>query len=158
MQLSIDTKYSLAVNNDYMIIWTKLCSINQELGHVYGGCELTVNDYWSCMWVNWKASCMLWFITYVLAALIDKRTCDTDTAQCWQWESPEWTWFVLLNLSQLGSDFLAVMHNRSIGSHYSQMTMRHGNSPIFTMSVKGASRIFGYVRNLIGKWFACCYL
>jgi hypothetical protein len=81
MQLSIDTNYSLAVNNDYTIIWTILCSMNQQLRHVYGECESTVNDCWSCKQVNWKASCMLLFITYVLAALIGKRTCDMDTDQ-----------------------------------------------------------------------------
>ena len=34
MQLSIVTNYTLAVNNDYMIICTKLLSIKQQLGHV----------------------------------------------------------------------------------------------------------------------------
>jgi len=34
---------------------------------------------------------------------------------------------------------------------------QHGNSPIVTMSVNRASMNFGYVSNLIGRWFACCY-
>ena len=48
MQLSIDTNCTLAVNNDYMINCKKLLSIKQQLGHVYGECELSVNDFWSC--------------------------------------------------------------------------------------------------------------
>jgi len=48
MQLSIDTNYSMAVNNDNMIIWTKLCSRNQQLEHDYGECESTIIDYLSC--------------------------------------------------------------------------------------------------------------
>jgi len=48
MQLSIDRMCTLAVNNDYMIICTKLLSIKQQLGHVYGECEWSVNDLWSC--------------------------------------------------------------------------------------------------------------
>jgi len=48
MQLSIDRNCTLAVNNDYMIICTKLLSIKQQLGHVYGECEWSINDLWSC--------------------------------------------------------------------------------------------------------------
>jgi len=36
IQLSIHTNYTLAVNNDYMIICTKLLTIQQQLGHVSG--------------------------------------------------------------------------------------------------------------------------
>ena len=36
MQLSIHTNYTLAVNNDYTIICTKLLPIQQQLGHDYG--------------------------------------------------------------------------------------------------------------------------
>ena len=35
MPLSIDSNYTLAVNNDYMIVCTKLLSIKQQLGHVF---------------------------------------------------------------------------------------------------------------------------
>jgi hypothetical protein len=48
MQLSIDTNYTLAVNNDYIIFCTKLYSIKQQLEHVYGVCESSVNNCWSC--------------------------------------------------------------------------------------------------------------
>jgi hypothetical protein len=82
MQLSIDRFCTLAVNNDYMIICTKLLSIKQELGHVYGECEPSINDLLSCKYVNWKVSCMLLFITHILAAITGKIQCDTDTAQC----------------------------------------------------------------------------
>jgi hypothetical protein len=80
MQLSIDTNYTLAVNNKYMIICTKLCYIKEQLEHFYGECESSVNNCWSCESVNWNVSCMLLFITYVLAACIGKWTSDTDTA------------------------------------------------------------------------------
>jgi hypothetical protein len=80
MQRSIDTNCTLAVNNDYMIIFTKLLSIKQRLGHFYGECEWSVNHGESCMYVNWKASSMLLFITHVLAALIGKRQSATYTA------------------------------------------------------------------------------
>jgi len=46
--LSIDTNYTLAVNNDYMIVCTKLLSIKQQLGHVYCECEWSINDFWTC--------------------------------------------------------------------------------------------------------------
>jgi hypothetical protein len=39
MYLSIDRNCTLAVNNDYMMICTKLLSIKQQWGHVYGVCE-----------------------------------------------------------------------------------------------------------------------
>jgi len=157
MQLSIDTNYTLAVNNDYMIVCTKWLSIKQQLEHGYGECEWSINDFWTSKWDNWKASGMLLFITHVLAALIGKRKSDTDTAQCWKSESTEWLWFVVLYVCYLGSDLLAVMDNQSIGSLHSRNRKWHGNSPILKMSVNGASMIFGLVRNLIGKWFARCY-
>jgi len=47
MQLSIDTYYTLAVNNDYMIVCTKLLSIKQQLGHGYAECEWSINDFWT---------------------------------------------------------------------------------------------------------------
>jgi len=48
MQLSIDTNYTLAVNNNYMIICTKLVFIKQQWGHAYGECEWSINNVWSC--------------------------------------------------------------------------------------------------------------
>jgi len=45
MQLSIDTNCTLAVNNDYMIICTKLLSKKQQLGHVCGEYEWSVNNF-----------------------------------------------------------------------------------------------------------------
>jgi hypothetical protein len=48
IQLSSDTNYTFAVNNDYMIICKKLFSIEQQLGHFEGGCEWSINDFWSC--------------------------------------------------------------------------------------------------------------
>ena len=47
MQLSIDTNYTLAVNNDYMIICTELLTIQQQLGHVDGKHRWSINDCWS---------------------------------------------------------------------------------------------------------------
>jgi len=47
MHLSIDTNYTLAVNNDSMIVCTKLLSIKQQLGQVYGECEWSINDFWT---------------------------------------------------------------------------------------------------------------
>ena len=52
IQLSIHTNYTLAVNNDYMIICTKLLTIQQQLGHVYGERQWSVNNFWSCKQVN----------------------------------------------------------------------------------------------------------
>jgi hypothetical protein len=40
MQLSIDTKYSLTVNNDYMII-----KATREQLHFYNECQQSVNDF-----------------------------------------------------------------------------------------------------------------
>jgi hypothetical protein len=48
MQLSIDSNYTLAANNDYMIVYTKLLSIEQHFGQVYGECEWSANDFSSC--------------------------------------------------------------------------------------------------------------
>jgi hypothetical protein len=48
MKLSIDTTCTLAVNNDYMIIYSKLLSIKQLLGNVYGESKWRVNEFRSC--------------------------------------------------------------------------------------------------------------
>jgi len=45
IQLSIHTHYKLAVNNDYMIMCTKLLTIQQLLGHIYGERHWSVNDF-----------------------------------------------------------------------------------------------------------------
>jgi len=47
MQLSIHPHYTLAVNNDYMIICTKLLPIQQQLEYVFGEHQWSVNDFWS---------------------------------------------------------------------------------------------------------------
>jgi hypothetical protein len=71
MPLSIDTDYILAVSTDCLMIYTKLLSSKQQLWHVYGECEWSVINFWSCKLVNWNASWMLWFITHILATVID---------------------------------------------------------------------------------------
>ena len=48
IQLSIHTNSILAVNNDYMIVCTKLLTIQQLLGHIYGERHGRVNDFWTC--------------------------------------------------------------------------------------------------------------
>jgi len=96
MKLSIHTSYTLAVDNDYMIICTILLIIQQQLGHVYGELQWSVNDIWSCKWVNWEVICLLLFITNVLVALIGKRTSDRVEAPCWEWKSTECQWFLVL--------------------------------------------------------------
>jgi len=47
MQLSIHPNYALAVYNDYVIICTKLLTIQQHVGHVYGERQWSVNEFWS---------------------------------------------------------------------------------------------------------------
>ena len=86
MPLSIDTNCTLAVDDDCMMICTQLLSIKEQLGHVYGKCEWSVDNFGSCMYVNSQASSLLPFITHVLAD-ISKRQRDMYTAQCWKWES-----------------------------------------------------------------------
>jgi len=75
IQLSIDTKYKLAVNNDYMIICTKLLTIQQLLGHIYGERHWSVNNFWICKQPNWKAICSLLSKINVLPAFV----CKTDS-------------------------------------------------------------------------------
>ena len=48
IQLSIHTNYRVAVNNDYMIICTKLLTIQQVLQYIYGERQWGVNDFWTC--------------------------------------------------------------------------------------------------------------
>jgi len=157
MQLRIYTNYTLAVNHDYMITYSKLLIIHQQLGHGYGESQWSVNDYWFRKEVNWEVICFLLFITNILAAMVGQRKSDTITAPCWKWESMECQWFLVLEVSYLGSSLIAVMHNQCIGWHYGQKRKQHGNIPILKMGVNRALTIFGLVSNLIGKWFARCY-
>jgi hypothetical protein len=68
MQLSIDTNYSLTVNNDYMII-----KATEEQLHCYNERQRSVNDFWICKQLNWKVICTLLFIVNRLAAFEGKR-------------------------------------------------------------------------------------
>ena len=45
MQLSIDRNDTLAVNNDYIIIWIELLTIQRLLGCVDGEHQRSVNDF-----------------------------------------------------------------------------------------------------------------
>ena len=80
IQLSIHTNYKLAVNNDCMIICTKLLTIQQLLGHIYGEGHWSVNDIWTCKQLNWEAICLLLSIINVLPAFIGQTDSDTVTA------------------------------------------------------------------------------
>ena len=80
MQLSIHTNDKLAVNNDNMIICTKLLTIQQLLGHIYGERHWSVNDFWTCKQLNWEAICSLLSIINVLPAGIHKTDSDRVTA------------------------------------------------------------------------------
>ena len=80
MQLSIHTNYKLAVNNNNMIICTKLLTIQQRLGHIYGEPHWSVNDFWTCKQLNWEGICLLLSIINVLPAFIGETDSDTRTA------------------------------------------------------------------------------
>ena len=51
-----------------MIICTKLLTIQQLLGHIYGERHWSVNDFWTCKQLNWEAICSLLSIINVLPA------------------------------------------------------------------------------------------
>jgi len=80
IQLSIHTNYKLAVNNDYMIICTKLLTIQQLLGHIYRELHWSVNDFWTCKQLDWEAICSLLSKINVLPAFICKTDSDAVTA------------------------------------------------------------------------------
>ena len=75
MQLSIDTNYSLTVNNDYMII-----KATREQLHFYNDRQRSINDFWICKQLNWKAICSLLFIINRQAAGVGKRDSGAVTA------------------------------------------------------------------------------
>jgi len=52
---------------------------------------------------------------------------------------------------------LAVMRNQHIGSLYQQKSKQYVQFPILKISVNGASKIFGVINEVIGKWFGHCY-
>jgi hypothetical protein len=70
MQLNIHTNDSLAVNNDFMRIYTTLLTIKEKLGHGCGERQLSVNNFRSWEYLDWDMICGLLFITNVLASLI----------------------------------------------------------------------------------------
>jgi len=80
MQLSIHTNCKLAVNNDNMIICTKLLTIEQLLGHIDGERHWSVNDCWTCKQLNSEAICLLLSIINVLPAFIGKTDSNMVTA------------------------------------------------------------------------------
>jgi len=80
MQLSIPTNYKLAVNSDNMIICTKLLTIQELLGHIYGKLHGRVNDVWTGKRLNWEAICSLLSMINVLPAFIGKPDSDTVSA------------------------------------------------------------------------------
>jgi len=84
MQLSIDTNYSLTVNNDYMIV-----KATREQLHFYNERQRSVNDFWICKHLHWKVICSLLFIFNRLAAFVGKRDCGAVTATFWSWASTE---------------------------------------------------------------------
>jgi hypothetical protein len=75
MQLSIGTNYSLAVNNDYMII-----KATQEQPHCYNERQQSVNEFWIWKQLNRKVICLLLFIINGLAAFVGKRDRGAVTA------------------------------------------------------------------------------
>jgi hypothetical protein len=75
MQLSIGTNYSLAVNDDYMII-----KATWEQPHCYNERQWSVNEFWICKQLNRKVICWLLFIINTLAAFVGKRDYGTVTA------------------------------------------------------------------------------
>ena len=75
MQLSIDTNYSLTVNNDYMMI-----KATREQPYFYNERQQSVNDFWICKQLNWKVICSLLFILNRLASLVGKRDSGAVTA------------------------------------------------------------------------------
>ena len=89
IQLSIHTNYNLAVNNDYMIICTKLFTIQQLWGHIYGERHWSVNDFWTGKQLNWEAIYSLLSIIKVLPDVKGKTDSDTVTASFWEWASME---------------------------------------------------------------------
>jgi hypothetical protein len=68
MQLSIDTNYSLTVNNDYMSIK----AIHEQV-HFWNERQWSVTDFWICKQLHWKVICLLLFICNRLAAFEGKR-------------------------------------------------------------------------------------
>jgi hypothetical protein len=75
MQLIIDTNYSLAVNNDYVII-----KATREQPHLYNERQCCVNDFWIYKQLNWKVICSLLFIINRLAAFVGNRDCGAVRA------------------------------------------------------------------------------
>ena len=75
MQLSIGTNYSLAVNNDYMII-----KATREQPHCYNERQRSVNEFWIYNQLNRKVICSLLFIINRLAAFVGKRDHGAVTA------------------------------------------------------------------------------
>jgi len=96
IQLSIHTNYKLAVNNEYMIICTKLLTIQQRLGHIYRERHWSVNNIWSWKQLNWETICSLLSILNVLPAFIGITDSDTVTASFWTWASMEHLRFLVL--------------------------------------------------------------
>jgi hypothetical protein len=80
IKLSIHNNYKLAVNTDNMIICTKLLTIEQVLGHIYGERLRSVNDFWTCKQLNLEAICSLLSIINLLPDFIAKPDSDTVTA------------------------------------------------------------------------------
>jgi len=68
MQLNIGTNYSLAVNNDYMII-----EATREQPHCYNERQRSVNEFRICKQLNRKVICSLLFIINRLPAFVGKR-------------------------------------------------------------------------------------
>jgi hypothetical protein len=84
MQLSIGTNYTLAVNNDCLII-----KPTREQPHFCNERQLSVNDFWIRKQLNWKVICSLLFTINRLVAFVGKRDSRGVTATFWYWASTE---------------------------------------------------------------------
>jgi len=84
MHLSIHTNDTLAVNNNYMIMGSKLLTVQQQLEPVQGEGQRSINYFRSFKYGNWKLICLVLFINNTLAAFIGKRQSNTVTPPFWE--------------------------------------------------------------------------
>jgi len=66
----------LAVNNDYMIMCINLLTIQQQLGHVSGERQQSVDNFKSFKQRNWKMMCLMLCMNNLLVVFIGKSQSD----------------------------------------------------------------------------------
>jgi len=84
MQFSIHTNNMLAVNNDYMIMCINLLTIQQQLGHVSGERQRSVDNFKSFKQRNWKMMCLMLCMNNLLVVFIGKSQSDMVPAPYWE--------------------------------------------------------------------------